>query len=237
MLGLHFVDGARTASIVLGLSVIIFFVVIGVSKAVRSPRRRRFRSAYPFGGPYWNRGFDLADPIRQLHAVEAASFQKQRVLSGSEYRVFKIIEDEVATLGKGHRVFAQTSLGEILKSSDRDAFHSINSKRADILVVDGGGWPVLAVEYQGEGHFQNTAATRDAIKKEALRKAGVRHLEVHPADSDDDIRSRVRGQLGWKAAPLSRREPKPYVTPPLPNVIMDCRVKPGNDQGEAARSR
>ena len=197
---------------VLGLSVIIFFVVIGVSKAVRSPRRPRFRSAYPFGRPYWNRGFGLADPIRQLHAVEAASFQKQRVLSPSEYRIFKIIEDEVATWGKGHRVFAQTSLGEILKSSDQDAFHSINSKRADILVIDGGGWPILAVEYQGEGHYQNTAMTWDAVKKEALRKAGVQHLEVHPADSDDDIRSRVRGQLGWKIASEPRSE-APHITP------------------------
>lgn len=201
MLGLHGADGARAASIILGLCIIIFFVVIAVSGALRSPRRDRFRTAYPFGRPYWNQGFGLADPVRQLHAVEAASFQKQRVLSGSEYRVFKIIEDEVATFGKDHRVFAQTSLGEILKSSDETAFHSINSKRADILVIDGGGWPVLAVEYQGDGHYQNTAATRDAVKKEALRKAGVRHLEVYPADSDDDIRSRVRVHLGWMTAP------------------------------------
>jgi hypothetical protein len=29
----------------------------------------------------------------------------------------------------------------------------------------------------------------------------VRHLEVHPIDSDDDIRSRVREHLGLKTAP------------------------------------
>ncbi len=87
-------------------------------------------------------------------------------------------------LGKGYRVFAQTSLGEILKSSDHDAFHSINSKRADILVIDAGGWPVLAVEYQDDGHYQSAPAARDAVKKDVLRKAGVRHLEVHPTDSD-----------------------------------------------------
>lgn len=213
MLGLHVADGGRTAAfVVLGLSLIVFFVVVGVSGALRSSRHRRFLTAYPFGKPFWNQGFGLADPVHQLHAVEAASFQKQRVLNGSEYRVFKIIEDEMATLGKGHRVFAQTCLGEILKSSDETAFHSINSKRADILVIDGGGWPVLAVEYQGQGHYQNTAATRDAIKKEALCKAGVRYLEVHPTDSDDDIRSRVRGQFGLKTAPGFRSEALP-VTP------------------------
>ena len=220
MLGLHFADGARTAAfIVLGLSFVVFFIVVGASGAQRSRRQRRFWTAYRFGRPYWNQGFDLADPVRQLHAVEAATFQKQRVLGRSEYRVFKIIEDEVATIGKGHRVFAQTSLGEILKSSDQNAFHSINSKRADILVIDGGGWPVLAVEYQGQGHYQKAAATRDAVKKEALRKAGVRYLEVYPADSNDDIRSRVRGQLGRETAPpMDSGLTPPPPSPPPPSL-------------------
>jgi len=213
MLGLHFADGGRTtALVVLGLSMIVFFVVVGASGILRSPRRRRFRTAHPFGRPYWKRDFDLADPAQQLNAVMAASFYKQRVLSRSEYHIFKIIEDEVAILGKGYRVFAQTSLGEILKSPDQNAFHSINSKRADILVIDGGGWPVLAVEYQGDGHYRGAAAARDAVKKEALRKAGVQHLEVHPADSDDEIRSRARRQLGWKTAPPRTLATSPHAT-------------------------
>lgn len=211
MLGLS-LDGARAASLVLGVAVIIFFVVVAARMDRRSMRRRRYWTSYPSRRPEWNRDFSPADPVRQLRAVAAASFEKQRVLSRSEYRVFKIIEDEVATFGQGHRVFAQTSLGEILKSSDETAFHSINSKRADILVIDGGGWPVMAVEYQGQGHYQNTAMTRDAVKKEALRKAGVRHLEVYPADSDDDIRSRVRGQLGWMAAPPRTPATSPHAT-------------------------
>jgi hypothetical protein len=203
MLGLHFADGASTAfSIGLGLSVIVFFVVVAASGLLRSPRPWRFRTAYPLGRSYQNYGFDLADPAHQLNAVMAASFSKQRVLNRYEYRVFKIIEDEMTVLGKGHRVFAQTCLGEILASRDPNAFHSINSKRADILVIDAGGWPVLAVEYQGDGHYQSRAAARDAVKKEALRKAGVQHLEVHPADSEDEIRSRVRSQLGLKIAPM-----------------------------------
>jgi len=56
---------------------------------------------------------------------------------------------------------------------------------------------VLAVEYQGNGHYQGTAAARDAIKKEALRKAGVRYLEVSAHHSDEQIRSLIREQLGW----------------------------------------
>jgi hypothetical protein len=125
----------------------------------------------------------------------AATFQKRRVLSSSEYRVFRIIEDALRSTDNGYRVFGQTSLGEILQSTCPTAYSSINSKRTDILVIDRNGWPVLAVEYQGDGHYQGTAAARDAIKKEALRKAGVRYLEVVPADSDEQIRTRVREQL------------------------------------------
>jgi hypothetical protein len=221
MLGLHFADGGRTAAfIVVGLSVVVLFVVVRASGILRSPRRRRFRT--PFGNPHWDQGFDLTDPTHQLKAVMAASFRKQKVLRRAEYRVFKIVEDEAATLHKGHRVFAQTCLGEVLKSSDESAFHSINSKRADILVVDRAGWPVLVVEYQGDGHYQSMAAARDAVKKEALRKAGVQHLEVHPTDSDDEIRSRVRAQLGWKAASPTGRSFTPRPPPSAPSASVSA---------------
>ena len=123
------------------------------------------------------------------------SFEKRRVLSTAEYRVFAIIEGEIAAQRAGYRVFAQTSLGEILKSSNQDAFHSINSKRVDILVVDRSGWPYLAVEYQGNGHYLGTGAARDAVKKEAPRKAGVRYIEFFPSDTNDHIRSRLREHL------------------------------------------
>ena len=35
-----------------------------------------------------------------------------------------------------------------------------------------------AIEYQGGGHHQGTAAARDAVKKEALRRAGIGYVEV-----------------------------------------------------------
>ena len=138
---------------------------------------------------------DLSDPGQQLDAVIAGSFKKRRVLNSAEYRVFAIAEEEVKTQQEGYRVFAQTSLGEILTSKDDHAFRSINSKRVDILIIDRSGWPVLAVEYQGNGHYQGTAVKRDAVKKEALRKAGVRYLEFTATDTYDQIRSRLREHL------------------------------------------
>jgi hypothetical protein len=175
----------------------LFYVVIFRPSGSLSTSRPRRYYRTPFR-PEKEPPPDLTDPGQQLNAVMTASFERRRLLNSSEYKVFKIVEDDIAAARRGYRVFAQTSLGEILSSPDDDAFHSINSKRIDILIVDRGGWPAVAVEYQGSGHYQGTAAARDAIKKEALRKAGVRYVEVFTRDTDAQIRSRVREQLGWE---------------------------------------
>jgi hypothetical protein len=163
-------------------------------------------------------GNGLALPVggveQQLRAVIAASFERRRLLGAGEYRAFKIIEDCIAASRRGYRVFAQTSLGEILASPDKQAFRSINSKRVDILIVDSGGWPVLAVEFQGGGHYQGTAAIRDAVKKEALVKAGVGYVEVFPSDPADEIRLLIRERLGWQPRSLPPQQAARAMTQP-----------------------
>lgn len=175
--------------VIVGLVALVY--VLGALSG-RSTRRRRYHRSARFP-----QDFDVTDVTQQLSAVSAASFKKRKLLNSSEYHVFKIIEKDVADARKGYRVFAQTSLGEILASANEDAFRSINSKRVDILIVDQGGWPLAAIEYQGSGHYQGTAAQRDAIKKEALSKAGIRYIEIVPEDGADAIKHRVREQLGW----------------------------------------
>ncbi len=54
---------------------------------------------------------------------------------------------------------------------------SSNSKRADFVIVNSSGHVVLAVEYQGTGHYQGTARLRDAVKREAFCTAGVQLIE------------------------------------------------------------
>ena len=167
----------------------------------RSRCRSRYRSRYRFENAP---APDLRDTGRQLNIVMSASFQRRPLLNRGEFWVFKVIEADIAAARRGYRVFAQTNLGEILCSPKNDAaFHSINSKRVDILIVDRESLPVIAVEYQGKDHYQGNAAARDAVKKEALRKAGVHYVEVCPNDSADQIRSRVREQLGWPSEQLS----------------------------------
>jgi len=134
----------------------------------------------------------------------AAEFTKKKLMGFNEYKVFKVVEDDVSRMRSGHRVFAQTSLGEILQSSDGRAHSSINSKRIDILVIAPDGYPAVAIEYQGEGHYQGNAAARDAVKKEALRKAGVRYLEVSHGMSPDAVRGLLRAALGYSATVVDR---------------------------------
>lgn len=142
----------------------------------------------------------IADPAEQLRVVAAAEFTKQTLLNKQEARVLYAAERAVAESGLKWRVMAQVSLGEILRSENARAFAAINSKRVDLLVISQSGEPLAAIEYQGGGHYQNTAAIRDAVKKEALRKAGVRYIEVMGRHTADDVRREI-SRLAFELLP------------------------------------
>jgi hypothetical protein len=107
-----------------------------------------------------------------------ATFTIQPLLNRGEARVFRELERIVTGCNPTWHVMAQVSLGEVLRSKDADAYSCINSKRVDLLLMDGDCRPRHAIEYQGNAHHQGTAAARDAVKKEALRRAGVGYHEV-----------------------------------------------------------
>lgn len=92
--------------------------------------------------------------------------------------MFKELDRLVLDCNASWQVMAQVSLGEILRCDDADAYSCINSKRIDLLLIDGDCMPRHAIEYQGRGHHQGSAAARDAVKKEALRRAGIGYHEV-----------------------------------------------------------
>ena len=127
------------------------------------------------------------DAADQLRIVMGASFTIQPLLNKYEARVFKELDRIVIGCNPDWQVMAQVLVGEILRCKDADAYRCINSKRIDLLLVDGDCQPRHAVEYQGSGHHQGTAAARDAVKKEALRRAGIGYHEVvagHTTPSD-----------------------------------------------------
>ncbi len=129
----------------------------------------------------------ITDYGEQLRIVMKVDFEKRPLMSKSEARLFYEAENVIKTARLNWRVMAQVSLGEVLSCADPRAYAAINSKRVDMLIITSRGVPIAAVEYQGEGHYQGAAAARDAVKKEALRKAGIRYIEMTPEHSSGDL--------------------------------------------------
>ena len=132
--------------------------------------------------------FDHAD---QLRVVERATYSRRKLLNQGERRLLRVLDDICTAEGTGWRVMAQVSLGEVLATPDEAAYRAINTKRVDMLLIDDQGIPHHAIELQGSGHHLGPAATRDAIEKEALRRAGIGYVEVMPGDTPTEIRARV----------------------------------------------
>lgn len=152
-----------------------------------------------FGEPLQPKAPDAAD---QLRIVMGASFSVQPLLNKSEARVFRELDRTVIACNPTWQVMAQVSLGEILRSEDAAAYGCINSKRVDLLLVDENCQPRHAVEYQGGAHHQGTAAARDAVKKEALRRAGIGYHEVVAGHTTPGELRRLVERLVDKPAPI-----------------------------------
>ena len=152
--------------------------------AYQAWRKRRWRRG-KWGVPFKTGAAPVTDPAEQLRLVIGAKFEKRRLLSRSEAYVLYAAEKAINAADLKWRVMAQVSLGEVLSSPDARAYSATNSKRVDLLIVSRSGDPIAAIEYQGHGHYQGTAAARDAVKKEALRKAGVAYIEVTPGSGTE----------------------------------------------------
>ena len=137
---------------------------------------------------------DIADPRVQLRAAEQARYTPRPIMNRTEFTRFRWLEDWAE--GTPYRVFAQVPYGEVLSTPDRDAFRAVNSKRADILVVDARGMPVAAIEVQGAGHYQGDARARDAVKRAALASAGVPLIEAFPETTRAELIAAVEDAAG-----------------------------------------
>jgi hypothetical protein len=215
------------------VAVAIFFVVLAwFWRRLTFKSRRRPWKARPTANDVETR---ISDPIWQKQFVSAVEFEPQPLLNKSEFQVLLLLEAVSRDLNAGFRVMAQTSLGEILRpkracrQSDADlAYRSINSKRSDFVIVDRFGIAVLAVEYQGNGHYQGNAAQRDAVKCEAFRSANVAFLEVPAAFRKADVKRVVReilerqlvsGSHGVSKGQRSQIAAGPKGRPPLGGLL------------------
>ena len=157
--------------------------------------KRRDGEVLPFQPRHDAPAQNVLDAADQLRMVMKAEFKAQPLLNKSEARLFRAVDKQVIELAPpGWQVMAQVSLGEILKCEDKAAYACINSKRVDLLIVDDECRPLHAIEYQGGAHYKGAHATaaRDAVKKEALRRAGIGYVEVVAGDTPAELRRVVQ---------------------------------------------
>lgn len=188
----------------LGAAIGLFIEQLPV-KWDRDRSRARWRTGKPLswrqqnGNVSQNSGRQTRqDPVdfaaQQLVAVMHAEFSGKAVFNSGELRLFRVLEACLTETHPKWRVMGQVSLGEILGSADKDAFLAINSKRVDMLIIDEASRPVHVIEFQGSGHhLSKNAAARDAVKKEALRRAGIGYTEIFPGDKPAQIRTLISG--------------------------------------------
>ncbi len=161
-------------ALILGLEVVEQKHIIARKKAFWAGRRQE---KSPNAGSQHLSPTDRA--AEQLRLVSTAYFSSRALLNQSEAKVYLVLSAAVQTRNPNWQVMAQVSVGEFLASPSKDAFLAVNSKRVDFALMDE-NWRVRhAIEYQGAGHHVgSSAAGRDAVKREALRKAGIGYHEV-----------------------------------------------------------
>lgn len=135
---------------------------------------------------------------RQLAALQRSDVVKKKPINRSAYQLLVQIEQSIKQHAPRSRVLAEVGMGAFMGTRlvDREAFRSFVAKRVDFLVIDGAGNPAFAVEFQGSGHYLgDSAAGRDAVKKTALRMAGIELVEIHDHVSEDERKALIVGAL------------------------------------------
>lgn len=187
----------------------------------------------------------------QLAAIRRSRLRSKRILNGGETTVFWGLTRLVKIQEFQGRLFVypQVSLGEVFGDSDKpsDAHRTINGKRADFCIVDKSWEPMALVEYQGAGHYGETAperkqaAERDEIKRAASERAGILYhaipeeaLKGIDAYLRDAFLPLLRSQLGLAVEPGSK-DAEGAAARDTPPVDTDIAAIPAVPSSESVR--
>ncbi len=137
------------------------------------------------------------------------NFHVVSLLNKQEIKVYEALLENIQIASNNQfKVFAQVSLGEILKNSDRSSFNRINQKRADFCIVDQNYLPIAIIEYHGGGHYRGNYKERDEIKQQAAEYAGLIYHAILERDFDDvgnHIKSTILPMLHAKKDKVSKK--------------------------------
>ena len=90
----------------------------------------------------------------QTQRAYQSDFIANNLLNSSEQKCFKLLQKKIELDYPNWYVFPQVSVGEVLKAKDFNGYAITNSKRYDFLIVDHNFKPQIAIEYDGQGHYQ-----------------------------------------------------------------------------------
>jgi len=147
---------------------------------------------------------DLSDYSNQIKFIENVTLRSRKPITAESFRaVYAILEQSLESFEKKYRILAEVSLGSFIGTYNEPhkdyasnlAFRSINSKRVDFLIIDPIGYPKLAIEYHGSGHFQGNAESRDTVKRLIFQKVGIPLLEFEEGVSSDNVRDAIMKNL------------------------------------------
>lgn len=169
------------------------------------------------------------DGAAQLRLVSDARFASKRLLSDSETRVLEALETIIADMGQDWRVMAQVNLAEVVTSSDLAANSAIDDQRVDLLIVSPQQMPIAVVEYQALGQVREDDAIRDAVKREALRRAGIAYVEVRASDTPGSLRADIARLVGQQRAVPVAPAPGEPAPAPQPEIVAEITAAPVPD--------
>lgn len=146
---------------------------------------------------------------RKARTFLAPKFERRPIMNRPEKFLFDSLRREFPS---HWHIMSQVSYGSFLKNSSRNKYLSINSKRADFVVL----YPSLDVaavfEYHGTGHFGSTkqskqrAIASDSIKWNACEEAGIPLVQLPSYIDVDELRNLIRNIV----APKPVAETKTY---------------------------
>lgn len=167
--------------------VIVIFLLIIKPKARRAKKITKYRREEPIF--YYQKDDKSYFQNERIKQILNTNFKSRQLMNKAEYKVFctldKLLLDKHRE--QNYRLFVQVGLGGLIDppkklddctKEEREAFWAINHLRADFLIIDRFGKPVLVIEYQGAGHRMENSSDRDTRKRYACQKAGVDLVEV-----------------------------------------------------------
>ncbi len=180
-------------------SAAVFGLLVGLlAERVRMERRRPAKArgkvpaptglAFGIGEAGDTRFSGTAEDVARLRTVSDSRFAPRRFLSEVWAQRLNDIEELVADLGENWRVIPFVALDQILASSDEAANRAIAGQRVDMLIVTAAHMPVGAIQYRPVADMEEQEALRDALRTEALRRAGVACLQLRPIDGHFALR-------------------------------------------------